>query len=446
MQYNPYASISVGDTTLRTRADRRGGQHPHWDEQLNFEIYDNIQELLLTSVQDAPPPLPSKTLHIACFAEDRDTEMIGEGTLSLDTVLRDGEHDTWVPIFNRGRYAGEVYVELTFYSADPPPQMSTHRSLTDLPDVLRVTPDVSVYTPPYAPQSIIPDTSQSDRVAVPVRRHKPRAPAHTPLARSQSAHAGLAASAGIMQSFADLSIASSGADDSADWTSGPLGPEDSTDSIGAHMHQLPQDIAWAGRTHEITAQEAIYGTTSPIGRRPLPVASPAEQHASSARVPSASFVRHSIPSSARTVSMQGQRVVSGAVPAIPPNIPRAVSPGIIAHEPSPGLPRPVSPAIHRAVSPGVPYAASPAATGHHPMVRASSPAVLGTSPAHHITSPIHSTSPALAPSVAPTTPTGRRPLPSPGVSPAAAHTHTVSPEPTAHQLGMLGRAGAPHYV
>lgn len=111
---DPYAELSVGDDTQRTRPDKRGGQHPLWDEQLHFEIYDGMQNAL------APDGASGHALGIACFALDKESDVIGEGTLALDHVLQHGEHDQWIPLTKNERYAGEVYVELTFYSLDMP--------------------------------------------------------------------------------------------------------------------------------------------------------------------------------------------------------------------------------------------------------------------------------------------------------------------------------------
>lgn len=491
---NPFACVSVDHTTLRTRYDRRGGQQPFWDDQLNFEIYDDLQDLVLTSagVQDANAPPASKVLRISCGAEGKDAEVLGEGVLSLSTVLNDGEHDTWIPIFSRERYSGEVYVELTFYSAEPPPQMGTHHSLTDVPHLLRDNATNVVYTPPYAPQSIFSDMPNREP-ATPVHRHsmiQPRKhmPALPP--RSQSTSTIFPNNVSMMQSFSDLAI-TEGADDSADWTNGYPGPDDSTDSIEAQLQQLPplpephfetERMAWP---QEVTAQEAIYGTTSPKGRRPLPVATPLDPitspaRAASMRVPT-SPMRQSLVSISRAVSSQvgsvsSQRVASpvparasspgvlsspsargtpqsGATPmqrVASPAPARVPSPGLLPSSPLRGTMHTGAPALRstaqvpaRVPSPGFAQAVSPVTTrSPSPAVmRAPSPAIASTtSPARQ------SMSPSMSHPVTPTTPTGRRPLPSPGVSPVAAQLRSTSPGQMNQAYGIQGRAGAPRYM
>ncbi|WFD03669.1 hypothetical protein MOBT1_002362 [Malassezia obtusa] len=188
---DPYAELRVGHSTQRTKADRRGGQQPLWDAQLHFEIYDALQHIL------APETTAGHTLAIACYAEDKECELIGEATVPLDHVLQHGEHDLWIPLARNERYAGEVYVELTFYSLQLPlygalghgrpsapaalaahpqhgtlpvgtaarttstshtlPHAHTQRNTSqELPRTLQVghSPPVHAYTPPYAPHAL----------------------------------------------------------------------------------------------------------------------------------------------------------------------------------------------------------------------------------------------------------------------------------------------------
>ncbi|WFC97457.1 hypothetical protein MYAM1_000171 [Malassezia yamatoensis] len=113
---DPYAELSIGSDTQCTKPDRRGGQHPMWDEQLHFEIYDSMHQLLASD----HPSMQGHSLGIACYAHDKDSVLIGDATLSLDEVLRKGEHDQWISLSKNDRYAGEIYLELTFYSLQLP--------------------------------------------------------------------------------------------------------------------------------------------------------------------------------------------------------------------------------------------------------------------------------------------------------------------------------------
>ena len=91
----------------RTRAIKRGGQHPEWDEEFRYEVWDEDEPEPNVSVgpNGTPPPPPSKKkgplkikggnfLGIACYAEDlREPDLIGEVKVDLTEVLTKGETD-----------------------------------------------------------------------------------------------------------------------------------------------------------------------------------------------------------------------------------------------------------------------------------------------------------------------------------------------------------------
>ncbi|KAH8915540.1 hypothetical protein BT69DRAFT_1229849, partial [Atractiella rhizophila] len=106
---DPYCQLSYGSISKKTKVDKRGGQHPVWDEEFRGEELRKERN--------------NRLLKIACYADDtRDPDLIGEGTLDIGPTLKKGEFDDWVPIKNKGKPCGEVYMEMTFYSnAEPPP-------------------------------------------------------------------------------------------------------------------------------------------------------------------------------------------------------------------------------------------------------------------------------------------------------------------------------------
>ena len=128
----------------KTRIIRRGGQHPEWDEEIRFTIYED-SDALNASDDGSPPPLPPKAgrgpkkiqggekMALACFAADKEPELIGETMVDLNEVLTKGETDgtilnlsslfarphflsEWFTLLNKDKYCGEVYLELTFWS------------------------------------------------------------------------------------------------------------------------------------------------------------------------------------------------------------------------------------------------------------------------------------------------------------------------------------------
>ncbi|KAF9506203.1 hypothetical protein BS47DRAFT_1305580, partial [Hydnum rufescens UP504] len=104
---SPYCLVRFGGGGKRTKEDPRGGQHPLWDEEIRFEIYDH----------DVAGH-GSKTLRVGVFtAGKRVDERLGEGEIVIQDVLESGEFDDWVPLSLDGSQRGEVYVELTFFPA-----------------------------------------------------------------------------------------------------------------------------------------------------------------------------------------------------------------------------------------------------------------------------------------------------------------------------------------
>ncbi|OJA17029.1 hypothetical protein AZE42_00558 [Rhizopogon vesiculosus] len=132
----PYCCAYLNEEKRRTKAIKRGGQHPEWDEEFRFTLYEAIEDELATNSQstDTPPPLPPKktrtpksikggtSMRLQCYADDpREPDLIGEAVVDLTEVLTKGETDEWFTLMNKDKYAGEVYVELTFWSNEPPP-------------------------------------------------------------------------------------------------------------------------------------------------------------------------------------------------------------------------------------------------------------------------------------------------------------------------------------
>ncbi|RPA76984.1 hypothetical protein BJ508DRAFT_213247, partial [Ascobolus immersus RN42] len=103
---DPYCVCRLGKEGKRTEADKRGGQTPIWDKELRF------------TVRDSPD---YKTLKITCFNEDKKTDLIGEVSIPLDKILvkGGGTEDGWRVLTFRSKYAGEIYVELSFWDTRP---------------------------------------------------------------------------------------------------------------------------------------------------------------------------------------------------------------------------------------------------------------------------------------------------------------------------------------
>ncbi|KAF8429603.1 C2 domain-containing protein, partial [Tirmania nivea] len=99
---DPYCVARLGKEAKRTESDKRGGQTPKWDKELRFEVRDSPDY---------------RTLKLTCFNDDKKTDLIGECIIRLDKILISGggQDDGWRQLHFRGKYAGEIRAEITFY-------------------------------------------------------------------------------------------------------------------------------------------------------------------------------------------------------------------------------------------------------------------------------------------------------------------------------------------
>jgi hypothetical protein len=104
---DPYCLVTVNGEKRRTKAIKRGGQHPEWDEEIRFTLYEDVEDVLArTAHGDNPPPPPpkeekkqksikgGKSMKVACYADDpREPDLIGDVDVDLTEVLTKGETD-----------------------------------------------------------------------------------------------------------------------------------------------------------------------------------------------------------------------------------------------------------------------------------------------------------------------------------------------------------------
>ncbi|GAA5800704.1 hypothetical protein HPULCUR_006140 [Helicostylum pulchrum] len=145
---DPFVVFRLGETTKKTKTDLRGGQHPTWDDQVTL-------------------PVPEKKTLVVVQVYDEDAkrqELISECELDITKVLEDGEADEWYPLQYKGRSAGEIYLELTFYNAKPPPKRQPTRYGGRHPKPTGYAPPLPQQTPqqsrpynpsPYPPSSFV---------------------------------------------------------------------------------------------------------------------------------------------------------------------------------------------------------------------------------------------------------------------------------------------------
>ncbi|KAK8182512.1 hypothetical protein BC567DRAFT_261178 [Phyllosticta citribraziliensis] len=104
---DPYCAARLGKEAKKTETDKRGGQTPKWDQELRF------------TVRESPDYY---TMKVSVFNDDKKTELIGETFIRLFDVIvpGGGQSDTWHSLQCKGKYAGEIRLELTYYDTRPP--------------------------------------------------------------------------------------------------------------------------------------------------------------------------------------------------------------------------------------------------------------------------------------------------------------------------------------
>ena len=95
----------------KTKAIKRGGQHPEWDEEVRFELYEDVEDEKDRTANTPPPPPPKgdkgpkkikggRSMILSCYADDpREPDLIGEVTVDLTEVLTKGETDGKLSVF-----------------------------------------------------------------------------------------------------------------------------------------------------------------------------------------------------------------------------------------------------------------------------------------------------------------------------------------------------------
>ncbi|KAF8915055.1 C2 domain-containing protein, partial [Mucidula mucida] len=116
---NPYTKITYDGQTLITAVDKRGGQHPVWDEELRFTVHVDAPTL----AEDGSvitPGLPT-SMDISLWANEGDhADLLGGTVIDVADTLKRGEFDEWIPLYRNDTQRGDVFLEMTYFSALPP--------------------------------------------------------------------------------------------------------------------------------------------------------------------------------------------------------------------------------------------------------------------------------------------------------------------------------------
>ncbi|RDA93708.1 hypothetical protein CP533_0199 [Ophiocordyceps camponoti-saundersi (nom. inval.)] len=105
---DPYCAARLGKEAKKTATDIRGGQTPKWDQELRFTVHDSPDYY---------------QLKVSVFTDDKKTDLIGDAWIDLKGIVLPGggQSDMWQSLSCRGKYAGEIRVEITYYDSRPKP-------------------------------------------------------------------------------------------------------------------------------------------------------------------------------------------------------------------------------------------------------------------------------------------------------------------------------------
>ncbi|KAL2073308.1 hypothetical protein VTL71DRAFT_10632 [Oculimacula yallundae] len=103
---DPYCAARLGKEAKKTDTDRRGGQTPRWDQELRYTVHDSPDYY---------------QLKVSVFNDDKKTDLIGETWVDLKEVVvpGGGQNDLWHNLSCKGKYAGEIRIEITYYDTRP---------------------------------------------------------------------------------------------------------------------------------------------------------------------------------------------------------------------------------------------------------------------------------------------------------------------------------------
>ncbi|KAI9167626.1 Ingression protein fic1 [Paramyrothecium foliicola] len=109
---DPYCAARLGKEAKKTTTDIRGGQTPKWDQELRFTVHDSADYY---------------QLKLSIFTDDKKTDLIGETWIDLKGIIvpGGGQSDMWQNLSCKGKYAGEIRLEITYYDNRPKPERVT---------------------------------------------------------------------------------------------------------------------------------------------------------------------------------------------------------------------------------------------------------------------------------------------------------------------------------
>ncbi|KAI5450725.1 hypothetical protein NCC49_002734 [Naganishia albida] len=131
-KHHPYVALKYGNTKVKTPVVKKGGQHPTFDAEVRFKITEDAEDIM-TRQSDAGDRDSSgskrsrripknKSMVVSVFADDpKEPKLVGETVVDLTTVFEKCEHDDMFQLKYKDMFAGEIYLEMTYFINDAPP-------------------------------------------------------------------------------------------------------------------------------------------------------------------------------------------------------------------------------------------------------------------------------------------------------------------------------------
>ncbi|KAL2152725.1 hypothetical protein VTH82DRAFT_5909 [Thermothelomyces myriococcoides] len=173
---DPYCAARLGKEAKKTSTDIRGGQTPRWDQELRFTVHDSPDYY---------------QIKVSVFNDDKKTELIGEAWIDLRDIIvpGGGQSDKWHQLGYKGKYAGEVRIEITYYDSRPKPEKPPVKAKPAPPTELEANPTGAITGPrstikrrplpsdPVTGKPPAPPQPAPEQAETPSRPHSNSAPA-----------------------------------------------------------------------------------------------------------------------------------------------------------------------------------------------------------------------------------------------------------------------------
>ncbi|KAJ9102255.1 hypothetical protein QFC19_004801 [Naganishia cerealis] len=130
-KHHPYVVLKYGNTKTKTPVVKKGGQHPTFDAEVRFKITEDAEDIMdrpessdrdSAKVKKTRRIPKNKSMVVTVFADDpKEPKLVGETVVDLSVVFEKCEHDDMFELKYKDMFAGEIYLEMTYFINDAPP-------------------------------------------------------------------------------------------------------------------------------------------------------------------------------------------------------------------------------------------------------------------------------------------------------------------------------------